>query len=138
MSKERSLCESDPVLAVEITLAWPVEALKKSLGALFHCFLEVVFKLLLLQAISVWGQKTELVEEEFFRADVEGLWVLDDHVTNTSSSLLIRESEHLLEALLDEGSQENHNLVASTSNLVILEENICAEHSDSLVHDIVS
>ena len=53
--------------------------------------------------------------------NVDGFDVRDDLADYARSGVLLREANHLLEALLDEASQVDDAAVTSALNLVILE-----------------
>ena len=70
-------------------------------------------------------------------ADVPSLIIASDHTDNSCCLLRFGEASHLLEALLDEARQVDHNLVASSLHLVILEQDVGSEQMDSLIDDVV-
>ena len=45
MTHERSLAKANPVLAVHVTLTWPVKQLEQALAALLHNLLQVSVEL---------------------------------------------------------------------------------------------
>ena len=64
LSKEWLLGESNPKLAVHLTLRWPVHVLEQALGALLHQLLQVVGQLASLIWRCVGAEQAQLVQEE--------------------------------------------------------------------------
>ena len=138
LSEEWLLAHSEPELAVQIALRPPVQVLKEALGALLHHLFELV------SAFTLFGgrvgrlQQTQLVHEESVRANVDRLGVGHDLPNDSLRLVLLGVANHLLQALLNEASQVDYAAIASTLDLVVLEENVGAEEVDGLVDDIVA
>ena len=127
MSKEWSLAHTEPELAIHFALTLPMEIFEESLGAFLHNLFEIISALSLLGSGAARWKETKLVHKEGRGTNVDGLGVCNNHSTNTHLLIFLRESLHLLEAFLDEASQEDECAISWAFDLVILEENVCTE-----------
>ena len=114
-----------------------VEHLEEALGTLLHHLFELVSALALFRGVIGGLHQTQLVHEEGIGADFDGLGIGDDLSDDAGGLVLLRESEDLLEALLDEAGEVDDGAIATTLNLVVLEQNVGAEQVDCLVDDVV-
>ncbi len=93
---------------------------------------------MLLLPRTVGIEKTKLVHEECLLAHLIRFSICNDLVNDLLSLVRCGVSQHLLEAFLDESCQIDQVLVATTLNLVVLKQDVCAEKTDCLVNDVVS
>ena len=122
LSEEGLFAEAEPVLAIELAFRPAVQVLQQALRALFHHLFELIDALGLFCWRARGLHQAELVHEEcLLVCNVDGFDVRDDLADYARGGILLREANHLLEALLDEASQVDDAAVTSALNLVILE-----------------
>ena len=138
MAEEGLFAHTEPELAVQLTFLPPVQILKQALGALFHHLFELVCAFTLFGGRVGRFQQTELVHEESVRADVDRLGVGNDLPDDSLRLVKLGVTNHLLQALLNEAGQVDNAAIASTLDLVVLEENVGAEEVYGLVNNIVA